>query len=362
MADTPSFDDLEIIGRAEQIVNRPDLQVNEGDVSEMLIKAAAAMADKCLQESARLFRATYVDGARGDELTQLANDHWGLARFDAVLATGEVQFSRPSATAGAGTIPTGTVIATEPDVNGLSYRFLTDAPVAFGAADTGPLTITVTAEVTGPDSNVAAGAVVRVIDNLFDGTITVTNAVVMTGGSVEETDSELRERLREFPSTLRRGTLSALEFGAKQVASVKSATAVESAVSGTVQVYIADASGNASAQMISDVTAELNDWRCAGTAVTVLAGAPLLVDIDYSILVRAGTDILALGPVIQAAITGAMDTLKIGEALYVSLLHAAVQNVDPVNILEVIINTPATGIAPLANQLIRTGTVTQTPL
>ena len=360
MADTPSFDDLYLIGLAEAIVNRPDLLVLEGDVSEMLLKAAAAMADKCVEDSARRFRATYVDGATGDELTQLASDHWGLNRFTAVKATGTVEFLRPTNAAGAGTIPAGTVVATQADVNGLSFRFITDSPVNFAAADTGPITVTVTAEVEGPDSNVLDGTVDRIVDNLFDGTLIVTNPTPMVGGSNAETDAELRERLREYPSTLRRGTLQALEFGAKQVPAVKNATATEGPT-GIVTVYIADVSGNASAGMIADVVAELENWRCAGTIVNVTGGIPLLVDVDYTLTVRTGTNVLALEPIIDAAITAMLETLKIGETLYISMLHQAIRNVDPVNIVEVVINDPAANLTPANNELIRVGTITRTP-
>lgn len=357
MADTPSFDDLFLIGKAEQIINRPDLQVFEGDVSEMLLNAAAAMADKCVEDSARRFRATYVDGASGDELTQLASDHWGLVRFAAIKSTGSVEFSRPTATAGAGVVPTGTIIATQADVNGLSLRYILDADVNFGALDTGPLVGTVTAEIEGIEGNVLANTIVRVVDNLFDPTIVANNPSVMVGGSQEETDSELRERVRQFPATLSRGTLAALEFGAKQVPAVKNATAVEN--NGSVSVYVSDASGNASAGMIADVVAELANWRCAGTVITVLSGVPLLLDVEYTLTVRAGTNVLALEPIIAASIEGLMNSLKIGETLYISAIQTAIRNVDPVNITEAVVSLPAANQVPLASELIRPGTITR---
>ncbi|MCP3670711.1 MAG: hypothetical protein GY814_09820 [Gammaproteobacteria bacterium] len=358
MADTPSFDDLFLIGKAEQIVNRPDLQVLEGDVSEMLLMAAAAMADKCVEDSARRFRATYVDGAAGDELTQLASDHWALVRFDAVKSTGSVEFSRSDDAAGAGVVAAGTVLATQPDVNGLSLRYILDTDVNFGLADTGPLVGTVTAEIEGIGGNVLSDTVTRVVDNLFDSSITATNPSVMVGGSESETDAELRERVREFPATLSKGTLASLEYGAKQVPSVKNTTAVEE-LGGGVTVYVADASGNASASMVAAVVEELINWRCAGTVITVEAGVPLLHDVEYTLTVRTGTNVLALTPIIAASIEGLMNSLKIGETLYLSAIQTAIRNVDPVNITEAVISLPAANQEPSAFELIRPGTITR---
>ena len=358
MADTPSFDDLFLIGKAEQIVNRPDLQVVEGDVSEMLLMAAAAMADKCIEDSARRFRATYVDGASGDELTQLASDHWGIERFDALKTTGSLEFTRSNATAGAGIIPGGTVLATQPDINGVSLRFILDVDVNFGVLDTGPIVGTITAEIEGSAGNVLPNKVNRIVDNLFDSSITTTNPLVLVGGSEPETDPELRTRVRLFPSTLSRGTLSALEYGAMQVPSVKNATAIE-AISGDVTVYISDAMGNASAAMISATAAELVNWRCAGTVIHVVAGAPLLLNVEYSLTVRTGTNVLGLEPIIIASVEGLMNSLKIGETLYISAIQTAIRNVDPVNITEVVIGLPAASQTPLASELIRPGTITR---
>jgi len=356
MADTPSFDDLYLIGLAELIANRPDLQVQEGDVSEVLLNAATAMADKCIQDSARRFRATYVDGAAGDELTQLASDHWGIERFAAVKSTGGVTFTRATDAAGAGVITAGTVVATQPDVNGQSLRFLLDTDVNFGASDlTQPGTVT--AEVAGEEGNVGIGTITRTVDNLFDPSITVSNAAVLAGGSEEESDTALRSRVREFPSTLARGTLAALEFGAKQVPAVQNATASETG--GIVTLYVTDANGNSSLQMLLDVEAELLNWQSAGDVVNVTGGTPLLVDVTYSLTVRTGTNVLALEPIIAVAVAGELASLKIGETLYISAIQTAIRNVDPVNIAEVVVSLPTANQQPLATELIRVGTVTR---
>jgi uncharacterized phage protein gp47/JayE len=354
----PSFDELEQIGRAEAIVHRPDLQFNEGDVSEMLVKSAAAMADKCIDFTAQSFKATYLDGAEGADLTLLASDHWGIARFDAVQAIGSVSFTRPTAGAGAGTITAGTTLATIIDADGNEFRFTTDAAVSFGGAELGPKTVNITATEGGRASNAAVGQITRIIDSIFDTTIVVTNPASMAGGTEEETDESLRQRVRSFFGTLRRGTKEALEFGAKQVPGVTVAFASEQ--SGFVNVYISDSSGNSNAQLIADVTTELENWRCYGIPVFVYGGTPLVQNVDYTITTKTGVDPEVLEPLIEEAIESIFDKLTLGETIYPARLISAILGVDIDNITNVVINTPAVAPVMAGNQLLKAGTITRT--
>lgn len=360
MADAPTFEELEAIGRAEQILNRPDLQVAEGDVSEMFIKAGAAMADKCIEHSAVSFKETFIDGASGQALTDLITDHWNLARVAAVAATGTVTFTRVSATGPAGTIAAGTVVATAINVDGQDFRFTTDTNVNFALNEQGPKAVSVTASVAGRASNVPSlGGVNRIIDTLFD-SFTVTNTTFIAGGADEETDTDYRTRAREYPSTLRRGTLAALEFGARSVASVAVASAFEGST-GIVTVYVSDIDGNASPQMVADVQTELEtNWKAAGTVLVVAAGTAVVTNVDYSITVRPGVDAIVLEPVIEAAITAEMDKLKQGETLSISRLQTVITNVDSEGITKATVNSPAADIDPADSEVIRPGTITRT--
>lgn len=359
MAVAPTFNELEQIGRAEQILSRPDLQVLPGDISEMLIKAAAAMADKCVEHSAAAFRETFLDGAHGQALTDLVNDHWDLQRNEAVKSTGTQSFTRVGATGPAGTIPTGTVVGTVANPNGEDFLFVTDAALTFALDEQGPKTVGITAQVAGRESNVPTlGPVNRVLDTLYDSFTTI-NTTLMVGGSPEESDPELRQRAREYPSTLRRGTLPALEFGAKTILGVKISSGFEDA-NGLVTIYVSDIDGNASLQMVDAVQVELDlNWKCAGVVLSVLAGTPILINIDYSLTVRPGTNVTELEPTIAAAVAGTMNKLKQGEILSLSKIQTAIENVDVDNITKVAVNTPLADIDPTDGQVIRPGTITR---
>ncbi len=356
----PSPQDLIDVGEAELKIRRPALQVFEGDITEAQLHASAAMGDVVLREAARLFRNTFIDGARGDALTELVDDHLGLRRFEAQAANVLLDLTRASFAAGAGIIPAGHTVATEFDAGGNEIRFRLDAAVAFGATDLSKVGVPATATVTGVISNAAAGTIARNIDPVFDPSIVPSNPANAAGGVEEESDEELRVRARAFFLTLRRGTIAALEFGARQVPSVKVATAIEGALA-VVTVFVADADGNSTPTMISNVATELENWRCAGTVLNVAGGVPILQDSDYSLVVNVGTDVSALESLISDAITGRMAKLGAGETLFRSVLQQVILNVDPINIRSVTINNPAADVVPtLPQEIIRAGVISRT--
>jgi hypothetical protein len=70
-----------------------------------------AMADVVLRYAAQAFRDTFIDGAAGDALTALVDDHYNIQRDPATSsAVGDRAFARTSGGAG-GTIAAGTTIA-----------------------------------------------------------------------------------------------------------------------------------------------------------------------------------------------------------------------------------------------------------
>lgn len=359
MSVAPSFQDLYDLGKAEALVRRPDLSVAEGDVSDMFLAGAAAMADRLIGWAADRIRATYLDGASGDDLTTLADDHWSVQRRFAVQAVGQVTFNRATAAAGAGTIAAGSLVATQRDANGQEVRYYTDSSVSYGAAETGNKTVNCTAEFGGKAGNVAAAKVTRIVTNQWDTSLTVTNASPMAGGAEAETDDQLRDRVRGLLTTLRRGTLKALEVGALQVETVQVATVVEETdgnlvPTGIVTVYISDASGSSNPTMINDVKAELENWRAAGSVVNVVGGTLLIQPVVIQLTVKAGVNTNSLVDDVKAAIVARLDRLGIGERLYVTNIRSAAIAVDPDNILEVAVVTPAVDVQPAGNQLLRT--------
>lgn len=348
----PTYTDLFNTGKAEAIDRQSALTFDEGDAAEMYMAAGAAMADGLTAYASARVKETFLDGASGDALTELADDRYGIQRLQATAATGTVTLTRASGVL-TGTLAAGTVFATPKDASGVEQQFVLLAPLGWSA---GVLTqnAAVQALTDGTGGNVAAGTVTRIISTgLFD-TFTVTNAARMAGGTEQEKDDALRQRCRDFFATLRRGTKAALEFGAKQVAGVSAATA-EDLGTGIVTVYVSDATGSSSPTMVAAVQAELENWRAAGIPLSVVGA--VLYSIPGGIVValttRAGVSTAAIATDIKNAIVARVNKLKIGESLSPTLIKNAVATVDPDGILEVTVSNPVGTVSPGSNGLIR---------
>jgi hypothetical protein len=185
----------------------------------------------------------------------------------------------------------------------------------------------------------------------------VTNPADAGGGNDVESDEQLRTRARNFWVTLRRGTLAALEFGARQVTPVRISRATEDPVTGLVTVVVSDADGNSTAQMISDVRAELENWRAAGTVLTVVGGTPLIVDVVGTMDVDDGIDRAVLSPLVIAAITARMKKQRQGELMHLDSIKAAGIAVDPDGINAINLTTPTDTVTPGPAQVVRPGTI-----
>lgn len=334
----PSIDDLIDQGTAELSSRRPDLLVAEGDVTQAMLHAGAAMADANIRFTAQSFNDTFITLSKGDALTAVVADRIGLERHPATPSTITVVFSRTSSGA-AGIIGAGTTAATAIGADGNEIRFTTDVgvPVALGA--NGPFSVAATATTSGRATNVAIGAVTRVVDPLFD-SFSVTNVVAAAGGNDEEKDADLILRASKFWQSLRRGTLEALEFGALLVPSVRVVRVTEDET-GAVLVVVTDEDGNSNAQMISDVENILETYRAAGSVVTVAGGIVVTQEFEILLVVKDGVDVVAMTPDVIDATRARVAKLRMGERLYLDQPRAAIIAVDPDGIEAVQFVVPA---------------------
>lgn len=356
----PSFDDLLAQYEAAALEVRPTLQFLEGDVTQAHQHGSGAMADALIRFTVQALKETFLDGAKGDKLTALCDDHLNIQRSLETTAQSIATLTRTGGGAG-GTLATGFVVGTAFDPGGNTVLFTLDAPgVTFGAGDNGPHTVGITAQVAGRAGNVAANTITRLVDTPFSGLVTITNSVVAGGGNEQESDDELRVRGRNFWQTLRRGTLAAIEFGALRVARVRVARATEDPVSGIVTLVVTDSDGNSTAQMVADTVAEIENWRAASSIVQVSGGTQFLVNVIGQLIAKAGIDTSVLGPIAAQSIIGRMNKLRDGETLFLDTIKAAAIAVDPDALEALVLSTPLTDTVPAPGQVIRPGTVSIT--
>lgn len=347
----PAWQDLYDVGKATLQARRPSLVVEEGDVSDAIIAGTATCGSSIIAYANRRFKACFLDGAHGADLTALAFDR-GVTRDTGSEAIGTYTISRPTVGLGAGTIVEGTRVATEPDDTGAFATYTLDEDVVFGALD---LTKDVQATCTavGKIGNVAEDQILRFLDNVFDPSLVISNDERFVGGIEEESDAELRDRVRGFFLTQARGTIDALIFGSRQVPGVDRVTVVVDD-SGLITVYVADAEGNSNAAMVAAVALELESWRDAADLLYVTGGVILSVSVDLTLTVKSNTQVATLLDRVRQAVVSRLSLLNPGETLYRDMISAAVREVDKDAILSVQIVTPAANLTPETNELIRT--------
>lgn len=322
----PSFDDLVALGKAQAQALRPDLAFLDGDVTEAQIYAAAAMADAVLGYSAVRERNLFFGGASGSDLDTVILDKLGLAREPSSRSYGEVTIARATSGGTAGTISSGTQIATAIGTDGTRVVVSLDADVI---VPTGVFSTvaSATAVYYGKAGNAAAGTLVKWVTSILSGdtTVTVTNAEAFAGGNDSQSDEDYVAAARLLWQTQRRGVLDAIEAGALTVTGVDVAVATEDIDSGICTLYVSDSDGASNGKMIRDVDAALEAWRAAGSLVTVVGGVrgelSLTISIDEY---ERGFDVAAAAQTIIDSVTTRINRLRVDQNLSLDSLTAAV--------------------------------------
>lgn len=360
----PTHDELYDIAKAPLVAAESKLSILDGDISDLLLLGVAAMGDHIVGYCDRAVKRTYFDGAEKEALDTLIDDHLGLPRNESQRAYGEITVTRATAAAGAGTILAGTVFATDYDTLGATIEYVALVDQSWGGAEAGSKTLQIEAVYPGRSGNVAINRVRRIVSSLWDSSFTITNAAAIAGGSDDETDPQYRERGRGYTSTIRRATLAAIEYGAKQNGTgVVNATAHENTTSGIVDLYVSDTAGGSNPTMVANVVTVLREWRAAGIPLNVLGGTLVDPTITLAIAVRPGVAQAELEPKIKAFLASWSDRLRVNEMLFADEVSAAVIACAPDAIKAceatisgaIVVTSPitATALVPSSTQKIR---------
>lgn len=361
MPDFPSRLDLFAIGRDYTLQRATRIDPQQVDIAgsdvNIFVGSVSQIAYSLVLQLAYAINSLLLDGATDEDLDRYALDRYGITRKGESAAVGHVTFYRSSAAAGGGTVPAGTQLNT---LTGTSYITTSDA--VFGASSLSA-TALVRAVQAGADSQVGKNAIRRFqnISLVFDQSLQVNNPEATAGGSPSETDEEFRDRIRGFWLSARRGTLSAIEFGAKEVSGVASAQAVEALTTGAqparvVLLYISDASGVSSAALGASVRQELQEYRAAGISVITSTSQPQIVSVSLKLTFKAGSSTSLLTDAIRGAVFEYVNSLPVNGTLYRAEILAVLSRfitdglvVDANTLIE-----PAGDIVPSAGKTLRT--------
>lgn len=359
MADLPTRQELFSVARRSVVnatdrrrINPATIDVAGSDLN-LLFGAGSEMGEEIVAKYAKCVKGLFVETAVGDQLDRLAFDRFGLTRKSASPASVRLNFVRPTPSVSTpGTYPSGSRIQT-PD--GTIFALNTDLVV--GGFDTN-LFADATALEAGLNSNVAANTLIQFADPIFDDTFSVTNLQGAAGGAEGETDVEFRARIRDFFPSIRRGTLGALEFGARTVPGVAVATALElvdeSAVpAGFVRLTVADTNGGFSETLLQQVRDVLLEFRALGVPVFVQGGVVVAQAVEWDIGVRTGFPTAQVQEEVRQVTVAATQFLAPGETLELSTLIAAAKTVPGAVIRDDSLVNPTADVVPLNTQLIR---------
>lgn len=364
MSDVPRFDELFRIAKDEMTARntllRPEVVDTPGTDANALAAAIATVGEEVVYQAAIVARDRMISTSVGEALDELAFDFYGLVRNDAAAALVTLRFTR-SGGAG-GSIPAGSICK-----DGTGLEFATTTELVFAPATT-VLSVTARCTEAGTKGNVAATTITILGFAPFDATMVVTNLAAAAGGSERETDPDFRSRIRQWWSTLRRGTLSAIEFGAMEVDGVGVARATETpllvdtdgdGVKDTtlglwVSETIADRQGTANAALAALVLAALDDYRPCGVYVEVLAATTTWQSIVLACAWVAGEDATAATTRIKQAVANYVNGLRVGEALRVGKILDIVQSDRAVVFTTVTVTLPSGDVVPSSSGLIRT--------
>ncbi len=343
---------LNLLGSAPQLTDQLPGSVIDG------LAGAFAIGGTEVQTNTNLnFNKTFIDTANGPEITgndddlqTLAVDHYGenFARPGAIPAIDTINFTRNNNSAGAITILAGTIVTTEPDANGNVQTYTTDADVIMTNTSAGTDT-SVFVGITDVDGGVAGNAAentITVIQTaLLDSSIVCTNAGNATGADAQP-DQTYRETIRNLIQALAGGTLASIEARALTVAGVVTATALETAITAIqyniasssvvgspfsvvkAVLYVADATGTASAALLAAVGAAIKGTRSGGVNVQVAAATATDVSWTASYTLNSEgpnfTALSASNAILLTAMTNYINNLPVGTGFVRATANAAI--------------------------------------
>ena len=374
MPDFPTFNDIFRVGRDEILLRNAkvsrDAVEREGMDANILVAAAAAVGDQVVGQLASVAAGTFLDSAKADALDRLVFDRYGLVRKPASASLGTVQFSTTAPAPATFTIPVGVRLQT-PD----GIQFITDESVTFVAATVGPVSCAVRSVLAGGGQNVKAGQITSIVTSFPSqpSDLAVTNPFATAGGDDAETDDSLRDRARRFFTTVRRGTLGALEEAALGVAGVQKASAFEivdalGRPARIVQLIVADAFTESfidftsvppryqvQSQLLStSVFNALSDVRPAGTFVQVIVANVILQAFQLALSFNAGADVNTAALEARSTIVNYVNSLSPGKPFVFNDALAALVNVPGLAPSGNTIISPAGDVVTLPTQVLRT--------
>lgn len=344
---------------------------NVGSVARTLVEAPASELDQLYQEM--------FHGLR-EAIPVATYNTFEFPLLPASAATGVLTFYASGGHSEPILISTGTLVK-NPTTNKI-YRTILDVFLAVGDTQ---VSVAGVADTVGADTNCDANTILVLIGSIT-GIAGVSNLTAFSGGTDIETDDERKLRFQGFISTLQRGTLAAIRYGASTaVVTDVNGIVIERVVfigiiepyevdpiandPGYVEVYVHNGVGGTSPTLVGNVQKIIDGfydedgvavpgWKAAGVVVDCFAATEVLQAVTGSVYFLPGYQSAAVLAECTTVVRAYLLSLKVGEK---SVKNEIVERIMAVpGVYNLVLSAPTADLSPIASEKIMPGVVTLT--
>jgi uncharacterized phage protein gp47/JayE len=370
---TPNSKDFQTLVR-EQVAaiqggSKVLVDLSVGSILRAVVEAYSAVALWLQGLILQLLAITRAATSSGTDLDSWVADY-GLTRLQAVVARGQVTFSRFTATQQA-VVPVGANVQTADGTQ--QYTVTTDTTnSAYSATLGGYVLAAGNAAVTVPVVATAAGAAgnaavngINTLAQAIPGIDTVTNAAAFTNGADAESDSALRARFIAYVASLSKATKAAIGYAVTALKQGMTYTLTENqqyngtASPGYFYAVVDDGTGYPSSALLSNVYNAVDAVRPFTVTFAVFAPVVVTANVTMTITTAAGYSHTAIAALVQTAITNAINALGLGNSLPFTRLAQIAYDASPyvTNVSAVTLNGATADLTATNQQTIKAGTV-----
>lgn len=315
-----------------------------------------------------LLATTRASTSTGTDLDTWMADY-GVIRLPAVAATGNVTFSRFTATNPA-QIPVGARVQTGDGSQVFAVVEDTTNPAYAGgvytlAAGVSSLSVKVQAVTAGAGNNVVIGAI-NTLATAISGIDTVTNVAAFTNGANAETDPALRRRFVAFVASLSKATKDAIGYAITSLQTGLTYTLVENenyagAVDyGYFYVVVDDGTGAPGSMLLNSIANAIDAVRPVTSRFGVFAPVVVNADVAMTVEIADGYDPTATRLAAKNAITNYINALGLGNSLPYTMLSGIAYGVAGVKkvVVGYTLNGGTADVIVTAKQVVKAATIT----
>ena len=327
---------------------------SEGCDSAVRLYALAAELQSLLMQADWVLDQSFPQTAQGMYLDYHAETR-GITRAAAEKAVGTLRFAAADKVTAACPIEKGTVCMTAEGV-----RFETTKKAVLLKGET-YVDVPASAVEAGASGNAIAGAI-HLMSVYPVGITQCTNPEAFSGGSDEESDEKLRERVLASYKRLPNGANAAFyEQEAMSFPNVAAAKAVSRAHGiGTVDVYVSTHAGAPDKKLLGEIEAVLQKKREIAVDVEVKAPTEKTVNMSAELTAEQGWTMQEITDAATAALQAYFTGERLGEAVYTAKLANILYGVEGVKNCHLL--TPDEDVSVSATELPVLGTVTITEI